>query len=332
MSSRIYHYKHGFLGLPLILTLLTACSSIPTTYINDNNPPDDRVTKSEINTVHYKLGEGFKTTPPSCIAVMPLKNLIKQVAVSHEKNDVKDGKKVKSESELSEKRLQDLQWNLYSHLAPYPFRDVELGKVNQVVTALGTGPASFSEIGSKLQCDALLLTDLTDYETGHFGLYSQTSIGVQMKLVRATNNEVLWEGNYIAKSHGGGFPLTPIGLVEAVYDATVNLSDAQQVHVEDDLFRHLLSTLDTKSMDTPSISPEQASDNIQVAQEESYPFQIAVPQLYLRSGPGKDYAPKAVLEQHEQLTMLDEQHAPWVQIKMSDGRLGYVNSKYIASK
>lgn len=320
------------LAITLFMTfLITGCASVSPTYINDGKLANNDSSEAVLNPVHFKRSDSFKTSPPHCIAVLPLHNGLGEKVVKDEV--VTDSKVPKVELELNDKALEQLRWNLYAHLAPYPYRDIELEKVNEAVLSFGNDSSSYADIASKLKCDALLLGEIIDYRSDHFGLYSQVSIGIRMQLIRASNNEMLWQGHHIAKSQGGNVPLTPIGIVVGIYSATENVSDEQLVRVEDDLFRRLLSTWDTTAPLQDNYEKiqvaEKEEESNRIVQYEGFPYSISVKNLYLRSGPGTGFSAQRVLNQRDKLAILDHKHAPWVQVKVANGQLGYVNKKYI---
>jgi len=316
----------------LMMLLITGCAAMSPTYINDGNVAENSSTVSAINPVHFKLADSFKTTPPNCIAVLPLHNGLN--ATPPESKHTANDQITKIDLELNAKALEQLRWNLYAHLAPYPYRDIEIDKVNDVVSSHGNDSSSYAAIASELNCDGLLLSEVVDYSANHYGIYSQVSIGIRMQLIRAKNNEMLWQGHHIAKSQGGSVPLTPVDIVVGIYSATENISDEQLVRVEDDLFRRLLST-----WDAPDLQIELDDSDIQLAEnifqtreffkENGYPYSISVENLYLRSGPGTKFTAETVLNQQDKLAILDHEHSPWLQVKVAGGQLGYVNKKYI---
>jgi len=244
-----------------------------------------------------------------------------------------DKKSTKSDLDLTDEILEQLRWNLYAHLSPYSYQDIELEKVNEVVSALGNNGSHYSEIASKLKCDALLLGEIIDYRSTHLGVYSQASIGIRMQLIRASNSEILWEGHHIAKSQAGAIPLSPIDIVMGLFSATKNMSDEKLVHVEDDLFRRLLSTWEGTDSVLEQGEEIQLADQSEeqdgMTKVENYPYSIAVKNLYLRSGPGTGFIAETVLNEQDKLAILDHEHSPWLQVKVADGQLGYVNKKYI---
>lgn len=306
---------HRLYLLPLFVAL-ASCAVSPT-YVNDAELARNNLTDTSLNPVHYNIEESFKDAPPQCVAILPLVNKFEH----QEKNLIDKTKKL---IELTDESLEQLRWSLYSQLAPYSYRDVELVVVNQALDLLDD-KTNYSLLGKALKCDALLIAEVTDYQSGFFGVYSETSIGIKMKLIRAENGEQLWQGSHVAKNHGGSVPLSPIGIIMGLYSAAENLSEEQLVRVKDDVFRRLLSTWQQPS--------EQLNSAIQLALEEpvkeDYPFNIVVENLFLRSGPGTKYEPATVLDQNDKIAIVHEKFSPWVQVKVEDGLVGFVKNKYL---
>jgi hypothetical protein len=223
---------------------------------------------------------------------------------------------------ITDTELKQLRRVLYSHLAPLHYKDIEIARVNAAVAKYGELPASYPRIGAELGCDSLLLGDVTDYDTEFYGVYSQTSIGIKLRLVRTVDNQLLWQGRHIASSHGGSIPLTPVDIAMGLYSATTNISEAQVVRVGDDLFRRLLSTWERRD--------ELDKQGVALAKQEQAAFYVTSQQLNFRTGPGMKFSASTVLKQNDQLTLLNEQHSPWMQVKLQGGQLGYVHQRYIA--
>ncbi len=306
-------YRSFFLSA--LAASISGCALSPT-YVNDGEVSENQLDEVSLNPVHYKIEQGFKQSPPKCVAVLPLKNAM-------EKETTGENDKKYTLIELTDESLEQLRWSLYSQLAPFAYRDVELATVNKAIEQLGN-ETDYAALGKMLKCDAFLISEVTEYESGFFGIYSQTSIGINMKLIRARNQDVLWTGTHIATNRGGSVPFTPIGVIMGLYSAAENLSDEQLVRVKDDVFRRLLST-----WSNADDSQNDSADNIQLAVEE-YPFNISVKNLYLRSGPGTKFKPAAVLDQQDRIAIVDDKLSPWVQVKVKNGPAGYVNDKYLS--
>ena len=302
--------------VPFTLVVVTMLNGCATTYVNEN----DKKAKQEegMDTVVYRTDKAFKTSPPSCIAVLPLLDATN----SSEQDDITNTVNL---SRLTDKKLKALRRNLYSHLAPYPYRDIEIKQVDQAVAEFGNKPESYAAIGKKLKCDALLVGEVTSYRSDFLAMYSQTSIGTKLKLVRAETGQQLWQGRYLARSHAGGVPITPIDFVVGLFSASENVSDEQRVRVEDDLFRRLLST-----WDRPDTGNGEAVIKVAKQQHEKFNYHVTASKLNLRDGPGTKYSARDVLSKNQKMMLLNLNHKPWVQVKLANGEKGYVHSDYIA--
>jgi SH3 domain-containing protein len=325
LNSNAYNYLHlnGFgedsmrdqikaFLISCIILILSGCASTPT-YVDENDSASDDPAL-DINTVYFKQNQSFVSSPPSCIAVLPL-------ALSESQQHEQQNATTKSILILSPENLQQLRWILYSHLAPFPFRDVELEQINKVVTSIPYSQKTVDDIGAALNCDTLLIGTITEYHSDFLGFYSQTAIGIELKLLRSIDGEVLWEARHVAKSHAGSIPITPVDLVVGLYSATENVSAQQVVHVADDLFRNIFATWNI---------PQEQSPKTHMAENEIFPLYVTAEQLYLRSGPGKKFKPMDVLNQNDKLALIDNKTLPWLRVKCADGQLGYVHQKFIA--
>ncbi len=295
------------------LVLSVSASAMSPTYINEGTQTSGQGQATGMSPVHYTFDPEFHRSPPNCIAVMPLRRQVKTAFLPE------------TGPEISDIELKQLRRVLYSHLAPYPYKDVELARINQAVKKYSDSPVSYRGLAKHLDCDSLLVGEVTDFGTQFFGIYSQTSVGIKLRLIRAKDNHQLWQGRHIASSHGGSFPLTPVDVAMGLYYATSNISDEQIVRVGDDLFRRLLLTWDRSD----ALDLQRAMQA--KVESRSSDFYVKPRHLNLRSGPGMKFSASTVLKQNDVLTLLDERHTPWLQVKMSDGQLGYVHQRYIAS-
>lgn len=302
-------YQHRILLTGLTLLLLVGCASSPS-YVNGNKSFTEVEKKSQFNAVHFKTDEQFITSPPRCIAILPFENTADEQAKNSTERLV-----------LTDDKIEQLRWILYSHLAPHPYQDIELKKIDRILAKLDS--QQYSAINKALKCDALLIGKVTEYDADFLGLYSQIAIGMELTLVNAQSGNVLWQGNHIAKSHGGSVPLTPVDIAVGIYSATDNISDEQVVRVQDDLFRRLLSTWQLDH------STPQTGDTVLATLDEDL-FHVTAQKLFLRKGPGRHFKAQEVLDHNAPLILLDSEHSPWVQVKkVADGQLGYVHKKYI---
>jgi len=291
---------------------LQGCMIKPS-FINEENPDENKVGVN-ISPVHFRISQEFNNSPPQCIAILPLKSELKTKAV-------KTGADPEKPVVLTEEQLNKIRWILYSHLAPFPFRDVELKKIDDAVKTKSISKNNYRILGKALNCDSLLVGEVTAYATEFLGFYSQTSIGTKLKLIRVNDKKVLWQGRHEVNSHDGGLPITPVGFAVGLFNASTNVNDDQVVRVTDVLFRRLLSTWDRDETDN--------SSKTMFVKQEISPYSVTAKKLVIRSGPGKSHTAKSMLYRNDRVILVNKEKTPWVMIKTTDGRSGYVYGKYI---
>ena len=209
------------------------------------------------NRVVFQVYDAYKSLPPDCIAVLPFETSSKDA-----------GEKISVEQAETVRRA------FYAHLAPQGKRDIELPRIDFVLSKMEeVERKNLMTIGEKLNCGAVLQGRVTEYGSNFYGLYSKVAVGADLKLVRATDREILWEGSHVAQSHGGSVPLSPIGLAMGIYGASNNVRDEQIFRIIDDLARRLVGTIPDDQvavLDEPltevkavSIKPEHKTGSIE---------------------------------------------------------------------
>ena len=175
-----------------------------------------------LNEVVFQVFEPYKTQPPDCVAILPL--VVK--TPSQPQATAEDAAKVRR--------------SLYAHLATQSKRGVRLERVDHVLAEIGGERKALAE---RTRCAALIEGEVTEYGTTFLALYSRVAVGVDLKMIRAADGVVLWQGRHTAVSHGGSLPLDPVGIAMGVADAASNVRDEQILRVTDDLARRLVSTI-----------------------------------------------------------------------------------------
>lgn len=264
--------------------LLSACGT--PSYVNENRSSAEMGNDTpSVETVSYKIHNAFRERPPQCVAVLPLDD---------------NGK-------LEPAQREGVRRIFYAQLAPQKKRDVELQDVDNALKAL---PEEFRQdpmaLGYALECDTVLTGRITHYGSGFYGLYSNVTVGADVKLIRTTDGTVLWEGRHVASSHGGSVPLTPVGLVSGMVRAASNVNGEQLDRVANDLARRLVSTI-----------PDNAE------------FLYAkVPALKLRTGPGADYPVVDLRETSGKLEYIGpSEDKDWVTVRDTAGQLAFVPAR-----
>ncbi len=294
-----------------VLTLVAALVFISTlagcaapSYI-DKGTTDGKSGENDVSLqpVFFQVHQSYRDNPPECIAVLPFS------AGSDESIPVSDGNNSVSYA-VSDEEAMKVRKAFYGHISPLNKRDIDL---RQVDFALKTLPEkdrkNNSIIGKKLNCDALMVGEVTKYGEGFFGLYSQVSVGANVKIIRAKDGEVLWEGKHVATSRGGSLPLSPLGIISGLISAVANLQEEQIFRVTDDLARRLVSTIP----------------------DENQVQYVMARVLNFRSGPGLNFSIKDKLHRSDRVEVVGRSmDGAWISVRADDGKLGYVSSSHVS--
>jgi tetratricopeptide (TPR) repeat protein len=179
------------------------------------------------NNVVFQIHEAYKTNPPNCVAVLPFETALED-----------------TDKTISVDQTEMVRRAFYAHLAPQGKRDIELPRVNFVLSKMSqVEQANLMMVGEQLNCGTVVQGKITEYGKTFYGLYSNVAVGANLKLVRAADGVILWEGSHVAQSHGGSVPLSPIGLAMSIYHASNNVREEQILRIIDDLARRLVSTI-----------------------------------------------------------------------------------------
>lgn len=231
-------------GLPVVL--LAACAS-PTFVDRGAGKTEGAL---DFNVVAFEVKDGYRASPPDCIAVLPLK--VRKPADPQAKAE--DAAKVRM--------------SLYAHLATQSKRGVRPERIDRV---LDEGKDDRKALGERLKCAAAIEGEVTEYGNTFLGIYSSVTVGADLRLIRLADGAVLWEGRHVAANRDGSVPLDPVGIAMGVFGAVDNIRDEQVLRVTDDLARRLVSTIpDDKvvALDDPVEGPPA---KIGAAKGESLP-------------------------------------------------------------
>lgn len=190
----------------VVLAGLAACSN--PTYVDASKKgaaSPDLLT----NQVVFQVHKGFDDPRPDCVAVMPLT----------------------ADSGISTREAEAVRSAVYAHLAPR-VREIPLADVDR----MKADPAS-------MHCAAIIEGEVTDYDTHFLGIVSQAGVGAKLRMRRAADGNLIWEGSHIASSVGGGLPLDPISAMSSMVGAVSNVQGDQAERLTDDLARRLVSTI-----------------------------------------------------------------------------------------
>jgi hypothetical protein len=238
--------------IPAILSLAVLSGCASPTYIDKAEGESGWL---GINEVTFQVHDGFKKSPPDCIAILPLTI------------------KTPSQPMASPDESAKVRLSLYAHLASHSVRGVRLERVDHVQRLVN---GDLKALATQLNCGAVISGEITEYGTTFLALYSRVAVGVDLKMIRPMDGAVLWEGRHTAASHGGSVPIDPVGIAMGVLDAVNNVGPEQILRVTDDLARRLVSTIpDSQVMALEDPVPEKpvppsaslSSDEMEVAEK-----------------------------------------------------------------
>jgi hypothetical protein len=208
----------------------------------------------------YKVDPYMKDHIPKSIAVLPFVDLSK----SKEGFDV-------------------IRRGFYNHFSSLPYTDMEIYKIDSLLAKAGLTDAeairktSPQELGRILGVDAVVFGEISNFDKLFLVIYSQVSVGAEIKMYDAKTGNFLWSGKHTARIHEGGIATHPIGIVAVVIATALNMRDIQLLRANDDLFRDMVKTIPIPSiaeaLRPPSITlltqdskglPKKAGDEIRV--------------------------------------------------------------------
>ena len=142
---------------------------------------------------------------------------------------------------------------LYNHISSLPFQDLELYEIDKrlhnagldtpekIHTLLQENPKKLRSI---LGVDALVTGQVTHFDRIFVGIFSQISVGCEVKMWDLSTGKLLWRARHVSRAAGGGISLTPIGLALDGLAALWNLRGAAMLEQTDNLFREIVSTIE----------------------------------------------------------------------------------------
>ena len=210
-----------------------------------------------LNPVTFAVHAAFDADPPGCIAILPFQVAedavalpaldrgaqadVRSVGTAYQpaaggREEVEgapsrtgDAARDRSDRPVAEiEAAEQVRRAFYAQLAPQGRRDVELALVDARIDALPEAArVDHARIGETLNCEALMVGRVTTYRGDFFAIYSRVAVGAEVKIIRASDGALLWEGDHMAQSHGGSVPLTPLGAAIGLIGAVTNLEYEQ---------------------------------------------------------------------------------------------------------
>lgn len=189
----------------------------------------DTIITPEIRSLYegeYKIDPYMNDHIPKSVAVMPFVDLSK-----------------------SKEGFEAVRRGFYNHFSSLPFKDMELYRVDTTLRKAGiTDPEAISkmppqELGKLLGVDAVVFGEISNFDKLFLVMYSQVSVGAEIKMYDTKTGNFLWSGKNVVRKHEGGISVNPIGIVATVIATAMNVRDIQLLRANDDLFRDMVKTI-----------------------------------------------------------------------------------------
>jgi hypothetical protein len=186
-------------------------------------------------------------------------------------------------STKSQEGSEAVRRGFYNHFSSLPFTDMQLHRTDYLLRKAGLeDPAiinskSPQELGKILNVDAVVYGTISNFDKLFAVLYSNVSVGAEIRMMDTQTGKMLWAGQHVAYIHEGGISTSPIGIVATIIATAMNVRDIQLLRACDDLFRDMVKTIPTPTIaealrppvitllvqDTKNL-PKKAGDEIRV--------------------------------------------------------------------
>ena len=240
-----------FILVPILL-MLQSCVATKNTIIT---PEMTSLFEGE-----YKVAPYMQDHIPKSVAVLPFVDLSK-----------------------SKENIDIVRRGFYNHFSSLPFADMELYKIDSLLAKAGLtdneviNKTTPQELGRILGVDAVVFGEISNFDKLFLVMYSQVSVGAEIKMYDTKTGKFLWSGKHTVRKHEGGISTNPVGMIAVVITAALNVRDIQLLRANDDLFRDMVKTIPMPSLAEalrpPSIIlltqdskglPKKAGDEIKV--------------------------------------------------------------------
>ena len=150
----------------------------------------------------------------------------------------------------------------YSHMSPYPYRDIELQVIDRVLhrhklyDSDKLRKTKIKKLGRLLKCEAVVFGEVTEYKRLYAGIYSQMAVGASVEMWDTRTGRKIWSETHVTRKHEGGIPLTLTDIPMIGIRSGMNLPETAKVQTVDDLSRQL-----TGRIPVPGLSRTAADHN-----------------------------------------------------------------------
>lgn len=208
----------------------------------------------------YKVDPYFEKNKPRTVAVLPFVN-----------------------NTANQEGSEAVRRGFYNHFSSLPYKEMKTYIVDDRLSRAGlTDPKIIAqktpqELGKMLDVDAVIYGDISNFDKLFLAVYSQVSVGAELRMYETRTGHFLWSGKHVARIHEGGISTTPVGVIATIIFTSINVRDTQLLRACDDLFREMVKTIPVpateEALRPPNIfmltqdtknKPRKAGDEIKV--------------------------------------------------------------------
>ena len=133
-----------------------------------------------------------------------------------------------------------------NQLSSKNYRDLKLNEVDEALSILeltygkkwkALTPVS---LGKLFHCDFLIYGEINNFRRIFLGLYAQMAIDVHLKLVGTFRGKTIWEREMVKRSHEGGIPFSPFGLIPDFLRCGLHMTEGKKVELIEKACRELI--------------------------------------------------------------------------------------------
>jgi len=149
----------------------------------------------------------------------------------------------------SQKGSDTVRRGFYNHFSSLPFKDMELTRIDDLLMKADLSDpekiknTSPQKLGDILGVDAVVYGEISNFDKLFAVMYSQISVGAELKMYETKTGQFLWTGKHVVRIHEGGLSVSPVGIIATVIATAMNVRDIQLLRACDDLFREMVKTI-----------------------------------------------------------------------------------------
>ncbi|MDY7038264.1 MAG: DUF799 family lipoprotein [Thermodesulfobacteriota bacterium] len=135
--------------------------------------------------------------------------------------------------------------SFYNHFSSKNYHDIELSEVDQVLTILHHvslrtwRDLSPINLGELFHADYIIYGIVKKFAKIFMGIYSQIMLKVKLEIVEGKSGNVVWRKTIVKRSHEGGIPFNPFGILPAALRSGLHMKEERTLDLIDRLNRIL---------------------------------------------------------------------------------------------